>query len=179
MHIRNNGSDDDPDAPGTPGWELIHPVAEGEPVVDKTTPDSFAGTDLDRHLEPGAALVVVGMQSDYCVRVTTLEALRRGHPVTLVHGAHATYDDGKPAARSRRRSRISWLRPGPLSRARATSCSSHWRADVGASDAAQVVGDRDHLCGVEAVGRIERDAIGHVAETLLQLRGDLDGVAGH
>jgi nicotinamidase-related amidase len=98
VHIRNNGSDDDPDAPGTPGWELIHPVADGEPVVDKATPDSFAGTDLDRHLEPRAPLVVVGMQSDYCVRATTLEALRRGHPVTVVRGAHATYDDGKPAA---------------------------------------------------------------------------------
>ena len=24
IHVRNNGDDDDPDAPGTPGWELVH-----------------------------------------------------------------------------------------------------------------------------------------------------------
>jgi nicotinamidase-related amidase len=39
----------------------------------------------------------VGMQSEYCIRATALAALDRGHPVTLVRGAHATYDGDLPA----------------------------------------------------------------------------------
>ncbi|MEW2501423.1 isochorismatase family protein [Amycolatopsis sp. NPDC047767] len=98
VHVRNNGTDDDPDVPGTPGWALVHDVLPGEHVVDKTTPDSFAGTPLSTLVPAGAPLVVAGMQSDFCVRATTLEALRRGHPVTLVTDAHATYDGSVPAA---------------------------------------------------------------------------------
>jgi nicotinamidase-related amidase len=42
-------------------------------------------------------VVVVGMQSEYCVRETSLGALHRGYEVTLVRGAHATYDGEEPA----------------------------------------------------------------------------------
>jgi nicotinamidase-related amidase len=98
VHVRNNGTEGDPDAPGTDGWQLVHPVRDDEPVVDKATPDSFAGTDLADFVPDGAPIVVIGMQSDYCVRATSLAALERRHPVTVVSGAHATYDDDKPAA---------------------------------------------------------------------------------
>jgi nicotinamidase-related amidase len=97
VHIRNNGTEADPDAPGTPGWELVHEVRDGEPVVDKHEPDAFEGTNLAEVVPSAAVVVVVGMQSDYCVRATSLSALRRGHQVTLVRGAHATYDGGAPA----------------------------------------------------------------------------------
>jgi nicotinamidase-related amidase len=72
-------------------------VRAGEPVVDKTTPDSFAGTDLANVVPDVAPIVVIGMQSDYCARATSLAALARSHPVTVVSGAHATYDDDQPA----------------------------------------------------------------------------------
>lgn len=98
VFVRNSGGAGDPDEPHTPGWELVHPVRPGEHVVDKTTADSFAGTPLSGLLAPGAPLVVAGMQSEYCVRSTTLRALREGHPVTLVRGGHATYDGDEPAA---------------------------------------------------------------------------------
>ncbi|WP_020665113.1 isochorismatase family protein [Amycolatopsis benzoatilytica] len=98
VHVRNNGSGDDPDVPGTPGWELVHEVRPDEHVVDKRTPDSFAGTSLGSLLPKSAPLVVAGMQSDFCVRATALAALERGHEVTLVQDAHATYDDELPAA---------------------------------------------------------------------------------
>jgi nicotinamidase-related amidase len=98
VHVRNNGTDGDPDAPGTPGWELIHDVRDGEHVVDKRQPDAFSGTDLSSLLPAAAPVVVAGMQSDFCIRETSLAALRRGHQVTLVSGAHATYDGEAPAA---------------------------------------------------------------------------------
>ena len=98
IHVRNNGGKDDPDAPGTTGWELIHEVAGPEAVVDKRTPDSFDGTELGSLLADAPDVVIVGMQSEYCVRATSLAALKRGLGVVLVRGAHATYGDGKHTA---------------------------------------------------------------------------------
>jgi len=98
VHVRNTGGDGDPDQPGTPGWELVHDVRPGEHVIDKTTCDAFAGTSLGALLPPSTPLVVVGMQSEYCVRETALAAVGRGHPVQLVRGGHATYDGAKAAA---------------------------------------------------------------------------------
>jgi nicotinamidase-related amidase len=43
------------------------------------------------------------MQSEYCVRETSLAALGRGHAVTLVRGAHATYDGDASAAATQER----------------------------------------------------------------------------
>jgi nicotinamidase-related amidase len=103
VHIRNNGSGDDPDAPATTGWELVHDVRPGEHVVDKHESDAFAGTPLEDLLPARSSVVVVGMQSEYCVRETSLAALRRGHAVTLVRGAHATYDGDAPAIATQER----------------------------------------------------------------------------
>ncbi|MEZ0089793.1 isochorismatase family protein [Streptacidiphilus sp. EB129] len=91
VFIRNNGGEDDPDRPGTEGWELVHQPGAGEHVVDKSRQNSFAGTALGELLPPGTALVLAGMQSEYCVRATALAALSRGHRVTLAAGAHGTY----------------------------------------------------------------------------------------
>jgi nicotinamidase-related amidase len=97
VHIRNNGGADDPDAPGPPGWELVHEVAPGEHVVDKDECDAFAGTGLAALVPEAATVIVAGMQSEFCIRETSLAALRRGHQVVLVCGAHATYDGETPA----------------------------------------------------------------------------------
>lgn len=97
IHIRNTGGPGDPDAPGTPGWELVHDVAAGEHVVDKDECDAFAGTRLADLVPASATVIVAGMQSEFCIRETALSALRRGYPVILVRGAHATYDGEIPA----------------------------------------------------------------------------------
>ena len=94
--IRNCGGDGDPDVKGTPGWELDSRFApaSGEPVLDKTTCDSFASTDLDTQLRERQVgrVVIAGLQSDWCVRETTQGALSRGYGVTLVADGHSTYD---------------------------------------------------------------------------------------
>jgi nicotinamidase-related amidase len=97
VHIRNNGPEGQPDETGQPGWELVHEPRDDEQVVDKHDSDSFAGTALSDLLSPSDRLVVAGMQSEHCVHATALAALRRGYPVSLVRGAHATYDDDAPA----------------------------------------------------------------------------------
>jgi nicotinamidase-related amidase len=93
----------DPVGVGTPEWELAAPLqrAEGEPLVRKSYRDSFAGTDLRETLdELGATrLVIIGAQSDFCVRTTMQRAAAEGYDVTLVSDAHTTVDaewDGVP-----------------------------------------------------------------------------------
>jgi nicotinamidase-related amidase len=91
---------DAPDAtfmrPGTDGVE-IHPLvapADGEPVVQKSEPNSFVGTGLEsqlRGLEVGD-LVVVGMMTSMCVDSTVRAAADLGFDVTLVHDACAAPD---------------------------------------------------------------------------------------
>ncbi len=80
----------------TAGWELVPELvpAAGEPVVHKQYGDSFEATDLEVVLADGAvgSLVVVGAQTDACVRSTLHGALVRGYDVTLVEDAHTTED---------------------------------------------------------------------------------------
>ena len=73
--------------PGTDGariHECVAPVA-GETVILKHFPDSFKETDLGDALEKMNIkhLVISGMQSNVCVRATTLEALKKSYTVTV------------------------------------------------------------------------------------------------
>lgn len=100
--VRNCGGEVDPDVKGTLGWEL-HPAivpAAGETILDKTTCDTFASTALGEELSRLGVrrLVIAGLQSDYCIRETTLGALERGYAVTLVSDAHSTVDGGGKTA---------------------------------------------------------------------------------
>ena len=103
VFIRNCGGQNDPDRRDTPGWE-IHPdltPGRGELVFDKTTRDAFASTGLEAELRTRGVgrVVIAGLQSDHCIRATTLGALSRGLQVTLVSDAHSTYPaGGKPAS---------------------------------------------------------------------------------
>lgn len=80
----------------SPQWQIVDELspAEGEPIVEKTYGDSFEATDLeDRLAESGVArLVIVGGQTDACVRSTMHGGLTRGYDVTLVEDAHSTED---------------------------------------------------------------------------------------
>ncbi|KAM5540039.1 hypothetical protein V8D89_006179 [Ganoderma adspersum] len=92
VHIRNCGDAGEPDESGTAGWELVHEPRDGEFVVDKRKNNAFSGTPLDRIVPATAEIIMVGMQSDFCIRATCSAALSRGNEVLLVRGAHATYD---------------------------------------------------------------------------------------
>jgi nicotinamidase-related amidase len=94
VFVRNNGGPEDPDLPNTPGWELQLPAAPGDLVLDKTTCNTFESTALEGELKLRGVtrLVIAGLQSDSCVRETTLGALQLGFPVTLASDGHSTYD---------------------------------------------------------------------------------------
>jgi nicotinamidase-related amidase len=91
---------DAPDAefmrPGTEGIE-IHPAvapAEGELVLEKTSPNSFLETGLEGELRKRGAedLVVAGMMSSMCVDATVRAAADLGFSPTVVHDACAAPD---------------------------------------------------------------------------------------
>ena len=92
IHVRNNGEPGEPDEPNTPGWRLCIPPLPHEPIVDKKKNNAFVATKLGDLIPTNAEVIVVGMQSDYCVRATCSAALDRGNEVILIRGAHATLD---------------------------------------------------------------------------------------
>src|ERR1700680_1844539 len=67
---------------------------DAEPLVEKNYGDSFEDTNLQSVLSGLGVgrLVVVGAQTDACVRSTLHGALVRGYDATLVSDAHTTED---------------------------------------------------------------------------------------
>jgi nicotinamidase-related amidase len=82
--------------PGSEEWQIVPELSpgDGEPHVDKRYPDSFEETSLESVLSDLGVgrLVVVGAQTDECVRSTLHGALVRGYDATLVSDAHTTED---------------------------------------------------------------------------------------
>lgn len=83
-------------ARGSEEWEIVPELspAEAEPVVEKSYGDSFEATNLESVLSDLAVgkLMVVGAQTDACVRSTLHGAFVRGYDATLVSDAHTTED---------------------------------------------------------------------------------------
>jgi nicotinamidase-related amidase len=84
---------------GSEGWQIVPELAPGEaePLVQKHYPDSFEDTSLESVLSGLGVgrLVVVGAQTDQCVRSTLHGALVRGYDATLVSDAHTTEDQSE------------------------------------------------------------------------------------
>ena len=81
---------------GIDDWQIVPELHPGdtERLIEKIYGDAFEDTGLEgdlSHLEVGR-LVVVGAQSDACVRSTIHGAFVRGYDVTLVSDAHTTED---------------------------------------------------------------------------------------
>jgi nicotinamidase-related amidase len=87
---------DDGLAKGSDDWRIVPELIpdDAEPLIEKNYPDSFEDTTLETvlsGLEVGR-LVVVGAQTDECVRSTLHGAFVRGYDATLVKDAHTTED---------------------------------------------------------------------------------------
>jgi nicotinamidase-related amidase len=83
-------------AKGSDGWQIVPELApaEAEPLVEKNYGDSFEDTTLETVLSGLGVgrLLVVGAQTDMCIRSTLHGALVRGYDATLVSDAHTTED---------------------------------------------------------------------------------------
>jgi nicotinamidase-related amidase len=83
-------------ARGSDEWRIVPELTPGdhEPLVEKSYGDSFENTTLETVLSGLGVgrLLVVGAQTDACIRSTLHGALVRGYDATLVSDAHTTED---------------------------------------------------------------------------------------
>ena len=81
---------------GSDGWRIAPELtpAETEPLVEKSYGDAFEGTALESVLSDldVGRLIVVGAETDACIRSTIHGAFARGYDTTLVSDAHTTND---------------------------------------------------------------------------------------
>jgi nicotinamidase-related amidase len=83
-------------ARGSADWEIVPELTPGdaEPLVEKSYGDSFEDTNLEKVLSGLGVgrLVIVGPETDACIRSTLHGAFVRGYDATLVGDAHTTND---------------------------------------------------------------------------------------
>jgi nicotinamidase-related amidase len=81
---------------GSDQWRIVPELSpdDAEPLVEKNYGDSFEDTVLEDVLSGLGVgrLIVVGAQTDACVRSTLHGAFARGYDATLVSDAHTTED---------------------------------------------------------------------------------------
>jgi len=81
---------------GSDEWRIVPELVPGEaePLVEKNYGDSFEDTTLESVLSGLGVgrLIVVGAQTDACIRCTLHGAFTRGYDTTLVSDAHTTED---------------------------------------------------------------------------------------
>ena len=81
---------------GSDDWRIVPELTPGdaEPLVEKSYGDAFEATTLEGVLSDLGVgrLVVVGAQTDACIRSTLHGAFVRGYDVLLVGDAHTTED---------------------------------------------------------------------------------------
>ncbi|HSO93910.1 MAG TPA: isochorismatase family protein [Candidatus Dormibacteraeota bacterium] len=81
---------------GSEPWRIVAELTpkDTEPLVEKNYGDSFEDTSLETVLSglQVGRLIVVGAQTDACIRSTLHGALVRGYDATLVADAHTTED---------------------------------------------------------------------------------------
>jgi nicotinamidase-related amidase len=84
---------------GSDEWRIVPELTldDGEPLIEKNYGDSFEATTLETTLgELGVGrLVVVGAQTDACIRSTLHGAFARGYDAILVSDAHTTEDQSE------------------------------------------------------------------------------------
>ena len=81
---------------GSEDWRIVAELAPdgAESLVEKSYGDSFEDTDLETVLSGlrVGRLIVVGAETDACIRSTLHGAFARGYDATLVSDAHTTGD---------------------------------------------------------------------------------------
>jgi nicotinamidase-related amidase len=87
---------DDELAKGSDSWRIVSDLtpSDAESLIEKLYGDSFEDTTLESVLaELGVGrLVIVGAETDACIRSTLHGAFVRGYDATLVGDAHTTND---------------------------------------------------------------------------------------
>ena len=102
IYVRHDGGEGTPLAYGTEGWQIYSEIApiDGEKIFDKKFSSSFRDTGLKNYLDSKGitGLVLVGMQTDYCIDTTCRIAFEFGYNVTIPACATTTFDNALATA---------------------------------------------------------------------------------
>jgi nicotinamidase-related amidase len=94
FHIRHDAGPGSPYDVSNPIGQIVDSLspAQGEAVITKNYPNSFAGTDLDSLIKKTGTnnLIIVGFMSHMCVNSTARGAFSLGYRPTVVASATAT-----------------------------------------------------------------------------------------
>jgi nicotinamidase-related amidase len=103
VHVQHDEPRGEPGAPGTDAWEIHESVRpeSGEKVVRKRFNSAFRETGLLAHLQDRGigTLVLVGIQTEYCVDTTCRVAFEHGFRVIMPEWTNTTFDNGDLSAR--------------------------------------------------------------------------------
>lgn len=96
IYIQHTGSEGTPAAKGSPLWQ-IHPRIQPQPediIILKGHADAFYDTPLQEKLQSlqCGRLVIMGLQTEYCVDTTCRRAFSLGYELILVCDGHSTVD---------------------------------------------------------------------------------------
>ena len=94
--IRHDGGKGDTLAYGEVGWQLAKTLDyKDEPIIDKKYNSAFKNTNLESSLKALKInhLVLVGMQTEYCVDATLKSAFEKGYQCDVIKGCTSTYDN--------------------------------------------------------------------------------------
>ena len=97
LFVQHDAGPDSGMSTGDEDFELVDEVApaEGERVFVKTINSSFGNKDFAAYLEQQAdkRLMIVGLQTDFCIDATVKSAFERGYEVIVPEGTNSTFDN--------------------------------------------------------------------------------------
>lgn len=83
---------------GDPGFEIDERTAplKGEKVFDKTINSCFGSADFREYMESreDRRLMIVGLQTNWCIDATVKSAFERGYEPIVPEGTNSTFDNG-------------------------------------------------------------------------------------
>jgi len=102
IYIQHTEIADDGFKADTHGWQIhesITPI-EGEMTFMKSYNSAFKDTELRRYLDSKGIvnLIVVGMQTDYCIDSTVKVGFEYGYKLIIPEGTNTTFDNGYASA---------------------------------------------------------------------------------
>ena len=82
---------------GDEAFEIIDQIApiEGENVFVKTINSCFGNKDFKQYLkrQTDKRLMIIGLQTNYCIDATVKSAFERGYDVIIPEGTNSTFDN--------------------------------------------------------------------------------------
>lgn len=97
IYVKHTIDDDEDMGVNTEGWQIYSKIKpqKDDIVILKYTPDAFYNTNLNDELKKRNIenIIIVGLQTEYCIDTTCRSAFRLGYNTILVEDGHSTYDN--------------------------------------------------------------------------------------